>query len=74
MEHKVCKDCQWNQYPLCLGTKMDDGLFMNIENLREGFRCGQKDDSNIIDFSIKFRAESEIKMEELEARIIELEK
>jgi len=42
MEHKTCKDCKWNEYPLCKGTIMPDGEFMSIENMRPNFKCGQK--------------------------------
>ena len=67
VKHKVCKECQYNKYPLCEGTKMDTGNFMNIENLRPGFECGQKDDPNITDFSIKIKSDLELRVEVLEA-------
>ena len=73
-EHKVCLECRWNDYPNCLGTIMDDGNYMNIENQRPGFQCGQKDDVNITDFSIVKKSVPELKIEELEARIMALEK
>ena len=72
-EHEICKGCRWNDYPNCLGTKMFDGEFMNIENLKPGFSCGKKDELEMKDFSFKPKSESELKMEELEARILELE-
>ena len=50
-EHELCKDCQWNEYPVCDGTIMWDGLEMNIENLRPIFRCGQKNREIITDLS-----------------------
>ncbi len=74
VENKICIGCQWNNYPTCSGTIMDDGNEMNIENLRSGFQCGQKDDVNITDFSIVKKSVSELKMKELEARIMALEK
>ena len=72
-EHEICKGCIFNKYPLCEGTKMEDGTFMNISNLNVVFECGQKD-KEMTDFSIKYKSELELKIEELEARIIELEK
>lgn len=72
-EHEVCNGCRWNDYPNCLGTKMFDGEFMNIEKLKPGFSCGKKDELEMMDFSFKPKSESELKMEELEARILELE-
>ena len=74
-EHEICKGCTWNDYPYCSGTKMDDSNFMNIENLHDEFKCGQKDMVEITDFTIvKQKTALELKVEELEARIIELEK
>ena len=72
-EHETCEGCRYNKYPLCEGTKMEDGNFMNIENLRPIFNCGRKDSDNIMDFSIKFKSELELKIEGLEVRIVELE-
>ena len=72
-EHEVCKGCRWNNYPICLGTKMFDGNFMNIERMRHGFNCGQKDLLEAKDFSIHVKSETELKIEELEARLLELE-
>jgi len=68
-EHKVCKGCQHNNYPICKGTIMFDGNEMNIEKLKFNFRCGQKDDSNITDFSVKYKSEADLKIEELEEKI-----
>lgn len=65
-EHKVCKGCRWNEYPICKGTKMEYG-YINIENRKPGFQCGQKDDSNMRDFSIKIKSELELRVEVLEA-------
>lgn len=73
VEHEVCIGCPYNQYPLCYGTKMFDGNYMNIENLKGGFKCGQKDELELKDFSIKKKSTLDLKIEELEARIIELE-
>lgn len=73
VEHKVCKGCQHNHYPECHGTIMDDGKYMNIENLRPSFGCGQKYDSKITDFSIVRKSEIEIRIEELENKIKILE-
>ena len=73
-EHEVCKGCRWNDYPNCLGTKMFDGVFMNIEKLKSGFQCGQKESLTMVDISFKPKLVLELKIEELEARISELEK
>ena len=67
MEHKICKDCQYNNYPACTGTKMPSGLFMNIENLKPSFQCGQKDTDKMTDFSIIVKSELEFRVEVLEA-------
>lgn len=72
-EHKVCKGCRWNGYPICLGTILDSGNNMNIENLRPGFQCGQKENSVINDLSIKIKLELDLKLEDIEARIKVLE-
>lgn len=73
MENEICKGCQWNNYPTCKGTIMFDGLEMNIEKLRPGFSCGQKNKDNLMDFSIQNKSETELKIEDLEARLLELE-
>ena len=73
-EHEICKGCQWNKYPECLGTKMFTGEFMNIENIRPGFECGKKDRLESTDLSIEIKNPLELKIEELEARIDELVK
>lgn len=67
MEHKICEDCKWNKYPLCMGIKMED--YMNIENLNDDFQCGQKDLDNMMDFSIREKT----KLELLEERVETLE-
>lgn len=74
MENKICKGCPYNHYPECYGTKMFDGNYMNIENLKEVFECGQKEESELFDFSIKRKTPLELRIEELKAKIIELEK
>ncbi len=51
VEHETCIGCQWNNYPTCRGTIMEDGNEMNITQLRPIFTCGQKDLLNITDFS-----------------------
>ena len=63
MEHKLCKDCKNNNYPTCSGIIMFDGLEMNIENLKESFRCGGP-----VDFSI-----SKTEIQKLKERIEILE-
>lgn len=76
VEHEVCKGCKWNNYPICNGTIMPDGEFMNIENLNPGFQCGVKDMESIKDYSIRTKSEVEEikeKMAELEDRINSLE-
>lgn len=75
-EHKVCIGCIWNNYPTCKGTIMEDGSEMDITTLREGFQCGQKDNPQITDFSIKIKTEIELIQEknaEFETRIAESE-
>ncbi len=73
VEHEICKGCKFNKYPLCEGTKMFDGNYMNIENLNDGFVCGQKDKSELTDFSTVKKSSLELKVEELESRINTLE-
>lgn len=70
MEHKTCKNCKWNEYPICKGTIMDDGNYMNIENLKPNFRCGQKDLLELTNFSIQEKS----KLELLEKKVLEIEK
>ena len=72
-EHKICVGCTWNKYPECLGFKMFSGEFMNIENLRPTFNCGQKDNIELTDFSIVKKSELELRLEELEQKIAILE-
>jgi hypothetical protein len=67
--HKECENCRWEKFPECLGTKMADGRFMNIENLRVGFQCGQKDDSEVTDFSIIRKSALELKIDDLQEQI-----
>ena len=74
VENKVCKGCKYNKYPICEGIKMFDGNYMNIENLKESFNCGQKNDTIVVDFSIVKKTEEELIIEDIEARLIELEK
>ena len=72
-ENKVCKGCTYNKYPLCHGTKMFDGNYMRIDALRVGFECGQKDLPELKDFSIRPKTIEQLKIEELEAKNIDLE-
>lgn len=74
VEHKICKGCRFNKYPLCEGTKMGDGNYMNIENLKPIFQCGQKNELEFTDFSIIEKSNIELRIEDLERKIIELEK
>jgi len=67
-ENKVCIKCQYNHYPECHGTIDDNGEYIKIDNLRDGFECGQKD-LPMVDFSIKVQT----KLEVLEARLLALE-
>lgn len=53
---------------------MEDGSEMNIEKLRSGFQCGQKDDNNITDFSIKFKSDLELKIDDLQEQINKIKK
>ncbi|KKM18263.1 hypothetical protein LCGC14_1667540 [marine sediment metagenome] len=71
-EHKVCVGCKFNNYPTCKGLVFD-GIEMNIEHMRDGFICGTKDKTERVKFT-KTKTESELKIDELEARILELEK
>jgi hypothetical protein len=66
---KICKDCQWNHYPECHGTILEDGSFLNIEEgiAPEGrFKCGIKSKETPFDWRIKPQT--------LEERLTELEK
>lgn len=65
MLQKICDGCPWNRYPICEGTKMEDGRFMNIENLKPLFECGQKDIAVMSDFTIK-KTELELLKERVE--------
>lgn len=73
IEHKKCKGCKWNKYPVCIGIIMSTGNFMNIENLRSIFQCGQKERDIVDDLTPK-KSVLELKLESLENRLIELEK
>lgn len=74
MEHVVCKGCPYNKYPLCYGIIMMSGKYMLIDNLKEGFECGQKDEPILTDLSIVKKSALELRIEELEAKLSELEK
>lgn len=71
VEHKVCKGCGWNKYPICNGL-IFDGVPMNIENLKPLFICGTKDESIAVEFK-PTATEAELKIEELEARLVTVE-
>lgn len=73
-EHKICKGCKYNNYPTCKGTIMNDGNEMNIENLKSGFQCGQKDMDNITDFSVKTKSDLELKINDLQEQINQLKR
>ena len=68
-EHKVCVGCKWNEYPLCKGSIMLDGNYMNIDKLHEEFQCGVKLRDTPKDHSIIEKS----KIELLEDRIKVLE-
>ena len=70
-EHKICKGCFYNHYPECYGTKYD-GNYIKIDNLREGFECGQKNESKMFDLTPK-KSDLELRMEELEEKTKDLE-
>lgn len=74
VEHKICKGCKYNNYPTCKGMIMHDGNEMNIEKLRPGFQCGQKDMDNITDFSIKVKSKLELKIDDLQEQINQLKR
>lgn len=69
-ENIVCKECLWNNYPECLGS-LFDGIPMKIDELPEGFMCGQKD--NIIAYNQLTNKSLEEKIDELESRMIIVE-
>ena len=71
MVHKLCEKCRWNNYPVCTGTIMFDGSEMNIENLRPGFNCGQKDSDTPTDLRPR-KTDLELRVEALEEAINEL--
>lgn len=71
-EHKICKGCKFNNYPECHGTIMDNGSYMNIENLKPMFQCGQKDELELTDFSIEVKSKVELELEDLQEQINEL--
>ena len=71
-EHEVCKDCRWNNYPICNGIKMEDDTLMNIENLRPLYSCVIKFQEEGMGF-IKNKSEYELKIKEIEDRISVLE-
>ena len=66
VEHKVCKGCPHNEYPVCKGTIMFNGQKMNIENLKNSFQCGQKEEINIVDFTPKLFLIEELQAENIE--------
>jgi len=85
VENKECKGCPYNNYPTCSAIIMFDGNEMNIENLRETFKCGRKDvvlgdgEALITDFSLN-KSHNQLEKDELEAtkadfeaRIVDLE-
>ena len=51
---------------------MKTGNYMNIETLNEGFECGQKDDLELKDFSIKIKSDLELRIEVLEEKTKDL--
>ena len=51
---------------------MFDGSYMNIENLRPGFECGQKDELITTDFSIIVKSALELRVEALEEKTKDL--
>ena len=64
---EICVGCQWNHYPECYGTILEDGSYLNIEkgiDVRV-FECGVKFRDTPINMSIKPKT--------LEERIIEIE-
>lgn len=73
-ENKICKGCQWNNYPTCKGNIMFNGNEMNIENQKPGFQCGQKDEPVLTDFSIVRKLDLELKIEDLQEQINNLKK
>jgi len=70
MEHKVCKNCKWNEYPICKGTKID-GVFMNIENLAKEFKCGIKNMDKIQELVLFPSEKSELEL--LKEKVLQLE-
>jgi len=72
-EHKTCKGCKWNNYPYCNGLILHNGEYMKIDDKKPSFECGLKEDISITDLSIVKKSELELKINELEQRIAELE-
>ncbi len=70
-EHELCKGCKWNNYPICDGSIFDN-VKMDISNLDDDFKCGQKYE-DLVDDQPAFQDTQKIRIEELEARILELE-
>lgn len=71
MEHKKCKGCRWNNYPICEGIIMSTGEFMNIDKLRSSFRCGQKE-LDVIDDHTPKKSDLELRIEALEEKTKDL--
>ena len=72
VEHKICKGCNWNNYPLCNVSFIEENIKMRIDNLKPAFECGIKK-SGVID--ILYIKELSLKEEisDLKARILKLE-
>jgi hypothetical protein len=51
---------------------MGTGNEMNIENLSVNFQCGQKEDIEITNFSIKVKSDLELRIEVLEEKTKDL--
>lgn len=65
-EHETCKGCQWNDYPLCTGTKIDD-TFMKIDKMRPNFRCGQKEEREVKEHQLNPKSRLELLEERIKA-------
>jgi len=67
VESEICKDCQWNEYPLCGGVLMN-GIKLSIENHHKEFQCGQKENKEVAVIDTETNTQ-DAKIKELEETI-----
>jgi len=71
--HPTCLGCQWEAFPLCNGTLLGTEK-MRIDSMRPSFKCGVKDLPSPVQNKIEpEKTADQIKIEDLEARILTLE-